>query len=164
MTTASTLWVPNNTLTITLAALAASAGLLAGQNGTAVDLTALTPVPIDVQIDGQIMTGATPTAGLIQVWAAASINGTNYSGGLAATNGAATLVAETKALLVQIAQIATNTTSNQAYNFSAAPLSKLFGGPVPKFNIFVTHSTVAALNATAGNHFINYRPFEYQSA
>jgi hypothetical protein len=51
------------------------------------------------------------------------------------------------------------TTSNLAYEFGPRLLSEIFGGDVPeKVVFFVSHSTTAALNATAGNHFIRIQP------
>ena len=66
-------------LTITLASLASST--TAGRESTAVDLTALSPIPSDVQINYQITVGTTPTANtFIGVYVYVSIDGTTYSG------------------------------------------------------------------------------------
>lgn len=163
-TTASTVFGTSTAITITIASLAASSTLLVGQNATAVDVSAIATVPIDIMIGGSIMTGTTPTAGLIQVYASGTEDGSNYPGSIATTNGAQTLTAETKGLLRLVANMSTNTTSNQAYTFSPVSLASLFGGVLPRrMNFWLTHSTVAALNATGGNQLLKYTPINYLS-
>lgn len=165
-TTASTVFGTSTALTITLASLATSSTLLVGRNGTAVDISGITTIPIDILLGGSIMTGTTPTtAKIIEVWAAASENGTAYSGTVPATDAGLTMVAETKGLLRLVASMATNATSNTAYTFAPVSLASLYGGILPrKFNVFVTHSTGVNLNSTAGNQFISYTPINFQSA
>ena len=164
-TTASTVFGTSTAITITIAGLATSSTRLVGRNGTAVDISGIATIPIDILIGGQIMTGTGPTAGIIEVWATGSEDGTNYAGGIATTDAGQTVTAETKALLRLVASISTNTTANQAYIFAPVSLAAVFGGQIPrKMNFFVTHSTVAALNATGGNQFLKYTPVNYQSA
>lgn len=162
-TTTSTIFGTSTALTITLASLATSATRLVGRIATALDISGLSPVPIDLMIGGLITTGTTPTASqLIEIWAAGSEDGTNYSGSVGTTDGSQTLVAETKALLQLVASIATNGTSNTAYEISPRSLFQVFGGQLPrKVTFFVTHSTGVNLNATAGNQFLKYTPINY---
>ena len=158
-TTGSTIFGTSTAITITLASLATSSTRLVGRNGTAVDISGITVIPIDLMVGGSIMTGTTPTAGLIEVWATGSEDGTNYAGTIAATDAAQTVVAETKALLRLVASIGTNATSNTAYTIAPVSLVSVFGGILPrKFNLFVTHSTAVNLNATGGNQFLKYTP------
>jgi hypothetical protein len=53
--------------------------------------------------------------------------------------------------------MSTNNTADRTYHFSGVSLRGAFGGALPsKIVLFVTHDTVAALNATAGNHELSY--------
>lgn len=163
-TTASTVFGTSTAITITIASLATSSTRLVGRNGTAVDISGIATTPIDIMIGGLITTGTTPTAGIIEVWATGSEDGTNYAGSVPTTDAGLTMTAETKGLLRLVASIATNTTSNQPYIFAPVSLMSVFGGVLPrKMNFFVTHSTVAALNATGGNQFLKYTPINYLS-
>lgn len=158
MATVVGLYTAPISVTITLASLASSSGLTSGRAGTAIDLASLASgtVPLDMMLAGTIMTGTSPTAGVIQVWLAGSIDNTVWSGNLPSTNGAATPVPIGGGLALA-ATMLTTATSNQAYPFLTRSLGAIFGGGwAPRYvNVFVTHNTVAALNATGGNHSIS---------
>lgn len=153
--------VASSNMTITLASLASSSTLLAGRESTEVDNS--TNKYLDYLLSGQIMTGTTSTVGLIEVWVWGLIKDTptrplNFTGSDAAlTLGSA----EVKAAGLRLAaSIANNTTSNIGYAFPPISIASLFGGLMPnRFGLFVTHSTVAVLNATGGNHFLSITPF-----
>lgn len=50
-------------------------------------------------------------------------------------------------------------TSNRAYYTSLFSVAALFGYNMPQYHVpWVAHSTVAALNSTANNHFMKYTP------
>lgn len=152
-------YAASSALTITLAALPTSSTLLVGQEGTAVDNS--TNGYLDVTLGGQVMTGTSPTAGQVEVHAIAMIDDTRWPDVFDGTDSAETItLAEVKNVICKpVAIMSTTAASNQAYPFSGVSAANLFGGTLPrKFTVFVTHNTVAALNATAANQFITATP------
>jgi len=153
---------------ITLAALASDATLLVGRASTAVDNTV--NLDLDHLVSGVITAGTTPTVSKeIQVWAWASFKTAagvpSYPDSISGTDAAKTITsANIKfSALRPVATITTDATSDRAYHFAPVSIASLFGA-MPKFwGIFVTHSSVAALNATAGNHTIEYERIQAQT-
>jgi hypothetical protein len=151
-------------LTITLASLATSSGLLVGRESTAI--TNVSNLYVDAMLSGQIMTGTTPTVNTnIEVWlygVTKHVASTpTYQSPVTGTDAAITFVAETK-LKQLVASWTVNATSNTAYSFSGVSVAALCGGIMPiKWGVVVIHSTVAALHATAGNHWIMYQGIKY---
>lgn len=147
--------------TITLASLASDTSLLAGRESSEVVNTS--NLYLDYLISGKITTGTTPTVSrVIEVWAVGSWDGTNWPDVFDGTDSAETITsADIKNSVCRlVAQMTVSATSNVTYPFGPVSLASLFGGVVPpKFAFFVTHSTVAALNATAGNHQIRIQPY-----
>jgi hypothetical protein len=146
--------------TITLASLATSADLLAGRESLAIDNT--TNLYIDYLISGRITTGTTPTVSKqIQVWAVGSWDGTIWPVVFDGTNSARTiaLANQKNAVCRLVAAMVNTATSNIAYPFGPVSIASVFGGVVPpKFSLFVTHDTVAALNADTALHQIRIQP------
>jgi hypothetical protein len=142
-------------LTITLASLASSA--TAGRESTAIDLTALSPIPYDVSVFGSIMVGTTPTintfirVGIIGCW-----DGTNFDGGATGSDAALTPTAGPTRVEIweDIPVIAT--TSNVAHTFKIPSLVRLFGALPRKFGVWVNNQSGVNLNSTGGNHYIKY--------
>lgn len=154
------------TITLSSAGLATSATRVAGQESTQIDNTV--NLYVDALVEGKIATGTTPTAGQIDIWVYASHTS------LAATprdvidglDSAETFTDEqSRNSLMRLAHvIATDATSDQVYQFGPFSVAALFGGTLPPFwGLFVSHSTVAALNAVAGNHLYEYTGVQYQS-
>jgi hypothetical protein len=145
---------------ITLTSLATDANLLAGQESDAIS-NSLT-LALDYLVSGKVTTGTTPTtAKSIEVWAVGSWDGTNWPDVFDGVGSVETVTSsDIKASVCKfIAAMATDATSNRTYHFGPVSLAAAFGGVVPpKVVFFVTHSTVAALNATAGNHQIRLQP------
>lgn len=143
--------------------LASDTNLLAGRASAAVDNTSEEAVDYSVYIE--VTTGTSPTASrVIEVWVAASEDGTNYAGGNGGSDANKTHTAESKANMVLIASMGTNATSNTAYEFVISSLAGLLGGAIPrKFSFFVVHNTAVALNSTAGNQTISVTPLHYTS-
>lgn len=150
-------------ITITLASLASSGSLVAGRQSTIVPNGA--NKYLDAQVTGQITTGTTPTTAttlavyvFVPLSAAASTFVYPRAGAtaLTETDGAATFDAEQRiGGLIYAAAATVNATSDRAYSFSFNVLDTVGYMPL-KWGLFVTHSTVAALNATAGNHWFHY--------
>lgn len=167
MATASTNYssVSDSTaITITLAGLATSSGLTAGRESTVVDNT--TNKYLDALVSGQITTGTTPTVNTtiaVYVYTPLKVAGSTFTypiataTALTAVDAAATFENGQLGGAVRFACAATvNATSDRAYNFSFS-VAQLFGGVMPlKWGLWVAHSTVVNLNATAGNHYFHY--------
>jgi hypothetical protein len=156
-----------NALTITLASLATSSSLLVGRESTVI--SNLSALYVDAMVMGQIMTGTSPTAGNINVWAYGinklASSAASYPSPLTGSDAALTVVAETLTCDFALVQsIPTNTTSNQAYTLRPASIRELFGAMPLKWGIFVTHNTAVNLNSTAGNHWIHYSGITYTTA
>lgn len=155
-------------LTLGVASLASDTNLLAGRESTAVDNT--TNLDLDHLVSGFITTGTTPTVStMIEIWAYASYKtatGTpSYPDVFDGTDSAETVTNSgvKYGALRLVASITVAATSNVAYPFAPVSIAQLFGS-MPKFwGLFVVHNTVAALNATAGNHVIEYERIQAQT-
>ena len=148
-------------ITITLASLASDTNLLVGRQSTAIDNSAnLYP---DYLVSGKVTTGTSPTtAKSIEVWSVGSWDGTNWPDVItgAGDAGKTFTSADIKGASVRLlGSMLTDATSNRSYYFGPTSVAAAFGGTLPpKFVVFAVHSTVAALNATAGNHQIRLQP------
>jgi hypothetical protein len=148
-------------VTITLAALPSDTSLLTGRESAFIDNAVSTAGHLDYLVSGRITTGTGPTTGRsIEVWAVGSWDGTNWPDVFDGTDSAETTSAEIKPSVCRfIAAIATTATADRAYHFGPVSLASAFGGTLPpRFVLFVTHSTGANLNGTAGNHQIRLQP------
>jgi hypothetical protein len=160
----------NNTvaLTITLASLATSSALLAGRQSTVVDNTS--NLDLDHLVGGKVRLGTSPTVStLIEAWAFAAYkiaSGTpSYPDTLGASDAAVTITsANVKyGLLVPLwSQIVDNTTGRD-YFMPPTSIAQAFGELPPYWGIWVTHSTVAALDSTGGNHEFHYHRIQKQT-
>lgn len=155
-------------LTLTLASLASDTNLLAGRESTAVDNT--TNLDVDHMLSGMITTGTTPTVSrTIEVWVYASFktaSGTpTYPDVLDGTDSNETIVSTNvkNSALRLAAAITVDATSDRAYYFAPVSIAALFGS-MPKFwGAFVVHNTAVALNATGGNHVLEYERIQAQT-
>lgn len=147
---------------ITLASLATDTNLLVGRVATAVDNTS--NLYNDYSLTLKFTTGTSPTASKQgEWWLSASEDGTIYSGGSGASDAGKTFVAETKALLFLLGIVATNATSNTAYELVIPSLVALIGAIPRKFNIFFVHNTGVNLNSTGGNHVVSVTGKQFTS-
>lgn len=151
--------------TITLAGLATSATLVAGQEGTAIDNT--TNKYLDYVIGGKITSGTTPTVDkTIEVWLYGNVNDTpTYPDVLDGMDSAETITSVNikKSMLALVARMTVDATTDRVNWFGPVAIAQHFGGRIPKFHgLFVTHDCVAALNATGGNHIISHTGY-YQT-
>ncbi len=156
--------VASSDLTITIASLATSSTLVAGRQSTSVSNSS--NKYLDYKISSRITNGTTPTANtLIEVWVIAKLNDSSWPDGFGASDAARTVTSRGQLqnygkLVAQHNIIAT--TSNLVWEASNVSLCQAMnlplGAPPKEFVIWVVHSTVAALHATAGNHFISITP------
>lgn len=133
--------------------LASSSTWVAGQESNVIDNSV--NLYIDAYLTGRFKANNTaPTAGQIQVWVGALLNDTEYPDVFDGTGSAETVTsADIRNAALRLAQvIVTDTTSNRIYEFAPVSVASLFGGAMPrKWFVFVTHSMVQALNATASS-------------
>lgn len=148
-------------VTMTLASLAPSSTLLAGQESTAIDNSS--DLMLDCMVGGFIKTNATITAGgRIEVWVIGTFDdGTNWPDVFDGTDSAETISSANikNAICKNIAIMNVDATGTQY--FGPVSVASRFGGQLPKkFVFFVTHNTHAsnALDSTAGNHKIRVQP------
>ena len=120
------------------------------------------PISIWITASRLITVGTTPTVNtVIEAWAYGSLNDTpTYPDVFDGTDSAETVTSVTikQASLALLAILKVDaTTCNRVYAFRPVSLAAVHGGFLPKHHgLFVTHNTVVALHATAGNHVINY--------
>ena len=158
MPNAKTNYVAASDITITIASLAADANLLAGREST--EWTNTANGYRDAWVAGKITTGTSSSAGSIEVHAI-GWNGTGWPDVFDGTDSAETISTAVQKLGIcrLVHQATMPAGSNLVTEFGPRLLSDIFGGDVPeKVVFFVTHSTTAALNATAGNHYIRIQP------
>ena len=158
-------------ITLTAAALATSATMIAGRQSTIV--TNVTNKFLDAIVTGQLTTGTTPTAAktlAVYVFVPLSVTASAFvypKAGttlLGETDAAATFDAEQRSGgLIFAASSANNATSDRPYSFSFS-VAEVVGYMPLKWGIFVTHDTGVALNATAGNHFFHMVGIKAESA
>ena len=153
-------YAASSAVTITLAALASDANLLAGRESTAIDNSV--NLYLDYLLAGTIMSGTSPTtAKEIRVYVAGLLNDTAWPDVLDGTDSDETLssAGSRDSSLRLAAVIPTIATSNLAYYFGPISVAALFGGVLPlKWGVFVVHNTGVALNATGGSHVISITP------
>lgn len=154
------------TITISLASLASSTTRVAGQESTVVDNSTL--LYVDALVSGKVRTGTTPTVNKqIDVWVYAQMNDTpTYPDVFDGTDSAETVTSENvrNAALRLAASIRVDATSDRDYAVAPFSVAALYGGVMPKrWGLFVTHDTVAALNATGGNHEFKFLGIHTQS-
>lgn len=146
--------------TITLASLASDTNLLVGAESDAIDN--MTEGYVDLVVSGKITTGTSPTANrFIEVWAIGSWDGTTWPSVFDGTASAETIpLSNVKNVICKfIASILVTSASDITYHFACNSVANAFGGVLPpKVVFFVTHSSAAALNSTAGNHQIRVQP------
>ncbi len=159
------------TLTCDLTSLASgSAGVFtAGRESTAVDNTSNND--LDHLLSGVIRTGTGPTSGrYINVYAYANISSSSgtptYPDVLDGTDSAETFTSANvmNGIVVHVASLVVDSTSNRDYFFGPVSIASRFGGSLPKFwGVFVAHDTAVALNATGAQHVLSYERVQGQT-
>ncbi len=128
-------------LTLSLASLASSTSGV-GRQATLVN-NSVTRYNL-IHLFGKTTTGTSPTAGRAIYIYAIRGDGTRRTDGAGANDAALTRVT---ARLLRV--IPTDATSNKGYEWDCD-----LHNPGPEWGILIVHDTVAALNATAGNHYV----------
>jgi hypothetical protein len=147
-------------VTCTLASLASSSTLVAGRSSAEVDNT--TALDLDKFLSGVIKLGTTPTANtVVEIWIIPKKDDTTYFDTFDGTDKAVTVSSRGQlfgygTLVATINNEGAVTGANMEF-FRSLVGSLSGGAPPAKFQYFVTHNTVAALNATGGNHLLYYK-------
>lgn len=142
------------TLTVTnLHSLASSSSFQSGWTSAWIDNT--TTLAEDYLVSGQIVSGTTPTAGSVRVYAYAQHSDGStapdlFSSGTEGTEGTATVHdgEQLDASLVLLWSSSIDTTTNDAYSMPPRSIKQAFGAVPRKFAIYVAHDTVAALKSS----------------
>ncbi len=147
--------------TITLASLASSSTLVAGQESTA--LSNASNKYLDLHVAGKITPGTSPTVSkTIELWAIGALDDTpTWPDVFDGTDSAETVT--TRNLLNGYGKpcwsALTSATSDEGNAIAPFSMAQQFGGTLPiQHVLFVTHNTAQNLNATGGNHYIKYTP------
>lgn len=154
-------YVASSALTITLASLGSSSTWLAGRESTAVDNS--TNKYLDYLLAGIVTVGTTPTASTeIRIHVVAMRDDSTWPDVFDGTDSAETVTSAgvgSGFLKLAAVMLVDATTSDRGYWFGPVSVAALFGGVCPrKFVVFVSHNSVAALNATGGNHVLSITP------
>lgn len=159
MATQTTNYGTRVALTITLASLANAAY----RESTEIDNSST--LAVDGILHGKITTGTSPTVSTtITVYVSGSDGTTARPGNLTGTDSTITPAGEqTQFEVARVLSI--DATSNHTYEFFVGSVAALFGGVMPKkLSVIVLNSSGVALNATGGNHDIEYTPIKYDVA
>jgi hypothetical protein len=146
-------YIASSGLTISLNSLGSSSTWLSGRQATAVDNTS--NKYLDYHLSGQVKVGTpTGTTGEIRIYVVSMIDDSTWPDTFGATDAAVTVtsVGVGQGFLKLAATMAVDaTTTGRVYPFGKVSVASLFGGVCPpKFTVFVTHNTGAALDASAG--------------
>jgi hypothetical protein len=136
-----------------LDSLASSATWVAGWESAVIDNTS--NLYVDALLSGRFKANnSAPTAGQIQIFVGCVLEDTpTYPDVFDGTSSAETVTSTDirNSILRPAASIITDTTTNRVYEFAPVSVASLFGGIMPpKWFVFVAHSMVQTLNATAG--------------
>lgn len=158
MTTRNVAYGTRVALTITLASL----GNGAYRESTEVDNTST--LAIDGFLHGKITMQTATNGNTVTIYVSGSDGTTARPGNLTGTDSTITPAGEQSQF--EIARIIpVDNTANHAYEFFVGSIAALFGGVMPKkFSVIVLNGSGAALNATGGNHEINYTPITETNA
>lgn len=146
-------YVSSAAIPCTLASLASSTTLTAGQESNLVDNSVA--LSLDYLVSGKVTTGTSPAIGTIEVWCIAELDDTTWPDVFDGTDSNETVT--TRDILIGAAlpvwSIIADATSNRTYYMPKTSIAGLFGGVCPrKFVLFLTQNTTVNLNATGGNH------------
>ena len=167
MATSTINYGTTTTITISPASTATSTSYIAGRESTEIDNT--TNKFMDVLVQGFITTGTTPTVDKhikLYAWASHTAPSTTALDVIDGLDSAETFTsAEIMSSIVTLVRsVKVNASSNQKYHFKPFAIADIFGEMPQYWGLYVAHDTVAALNATAGNHEFKYTGIKFDSA
>lgn len=146
----------------------ASSTTYAGRASTVVDNT--TNVDLDHLVSGVIRLGTGPaTSKTVSIFAYAPvkiITGTpTYPDGITGIDAAKTMtsVNVAQACLTWLWSGATDAVTGRELYMPPRSIAQAFGAMPPFWGLFATHDSVAALDATPGNHYFHYHRIQAQS-
>lgn len=157
-------------ITISLASLATSSSITAGQESTQIDNTSTRYV--DAHVQGLVTVGTTPTANTlinVYVWASQVSLATTAINVLDGTDSNETLTNSGIAIsgLKLAGQgVIVATTSDIGYPIAQFSVARKLGLDClpPFWGLFVVHNTGSNLNATGGNHVFTFIGINYEIA
>lgn len=136
--------------------LASSSSFVAGRESTSIDNTS--GLYFDYSLTAKITTGTTPTANTeIRLYGYKALNDTPTYPDTITGSDANCSITNTQILdngFVLVGATTVSGTSNIGYPIRCLTAAEAFGHAAHRWGLFVAHNTVAALNATAGNHTI----------
>lgn len=156
----------SSTYTQGLASLASSTTLVAGWQTTVVDNTST--LADDYLVSGKITCGTTPTTGKqIEVWAFGDINTAGAYQDNFGASSASVSVSFANLKPVEMRSVATwvldsGATTGSVMYFNNVSLKSLFGYVPGHHGLWIVQNTAVNLDATAGNHVLNYTPVFWQ--
>lgn len=139
--------------------LASSSTFLSGWSSDWIDNTSV--LALDNLVSAAIVSGTTPTAGSIRVYAyAEQPDGTDpdlFSSGTEGAQGAVTIhdSEQLDASFVLLWSSAVDTTTDQAHPMPPRSIAQAFGQVPRKYAIYVSHDTVAALKTTLNAVYVD---------
>jgi hypothetical protein len=145
--------------TISLASVATSATFVAGRESTAIDNSSTRN--IDSEVTAKVTTGTTPTVDTeIRIYGYQALNPDTptYPDTITGVNAAVTLTSAYTlgSGFVLLGGTTVSSSSNIGYPIKCLSTGQAWGKEPKRWGLYVTHSTVAALHATAGNHVLSY--------
>ena len=166
MTTTSINRTGPTPITISPASLVSSGTYIEGRESTKIDET--TTKYMNVQVEGFVTTGTTPTADTyikLYAWGSHTDPSTTALDVIDGLDSAETFTSTEimNSIVTLVRSVKVNATSDQKYHFKPFTIADIFG-EMPKFwGLYLAHDTVAALNSTAGNHEFKYTGIKFDS-
>lgn len=161
MSQSTLIYGASTTIVVSPASLASSSTFVAGRQSD--EITNVTNKFIDALVGGVIRVGTTPTVNtqiLVYAWGVLNDTPTRPDGfGAVDAARSITSVGVGKGYLRLLTALDVDaTTTDRDYPFAGLSVANAFGGVMPiRWGIWIAHNTVAALNATAGNHVLSYQ-------
>lgn len=138
-------------ITITVASLVTNTA----RQGAAIDNS--TNLYQDALVSARIKTGTTTANTYVQVYVYGTTSGgTRYTGGASGSDAAYTMIAQSP--LIPLGRIGVPDTTARTYDAGPWSVAAAFGGSLPDhWGIVVENQSGANLDATGGNHVIEYQ-------
>ena len=167
MATSTINYSTTTTIALSPASLASSGTYVAGREGTEIDNT--TNKFMNALVEGFVTTGTTPTVDTyikLYAWASHTAPSATPLDVIDGLDSAETFTSAEimNSIITLVRSVKVNASSNQKYHFKPFTIADIFGEMPQYWGLYVAHGTVAALNATAGNHEFKYTGIKFDSA